>query len=1119
MSHITGTVQTLTPAITIGPDTGAAPSAPNTWTHNFAHTPAAMGTKFVILHFQNVSLPASNRLEVDLGYDTDVFTSADGSQFWTRPVNIYALAGGLVPIRYITNGAVNGGVQLDRYGRGERHAGESGHPSFSNSDPFLGDLVYAEPTYDPFWYCDEPPNWENAGCVSAPDIRAQVARSVGMIVTIHGNNVSSCSVTLVDADKVFTAGHCHTPAEALTASVTFDYQTDCTGNRPPGYNARFHKVREVLHNVWTGTHDYSLLRLATAPAGVPVVQLRHDLPGVGEQVFGIHHPNGAIKKLSVPHPGFSALLGANLTQVTVPSEFDVSGGSSGSGLFDLAGRIIGVLSHGDPCGRTGPAGPLIYYPTAGFLGQTVPTPPPPITRDVMVVVDRSGSMSMDDGTGRTKIAVAKDAVSLFVQLIQASTGNRAGMVSFATTASLPVDFAIADVTNANKNTLIGAAPYSGGKVGALNPNGMTSIGEGLDAARAQFPAPGANPRSILLLTDGLQNTPRMIHDVEGALGSIQVHAIGLGSESSLDGPLLTALATDHDGLYMRAGNGLTLEKFFTEAFGNIFEAGLLFDPEFDLRAGQHGAPTTFPVCGEEAITAVVGWDRTDTNLLIEITTPGGAIITNATAAVAHATGITWTFLRVKLPHGGERNGLWKVRVMRPTGGGEFPPPTPALRYFLNVVPTGGPRFLRAGKPRRRHYTGDFVNPMVMLRYDDGSWPHDASVQLRLTRPDRGTGNILAASGLGSSAVRDGDTIPPRWATLQKMEADTGTPVVNYVATQFPLVADSVHTGFFEAGGIYGMPMFDELNVEGNYTFHAKATYGHECVGSRELTWSVSVDVGIDPDRTIVTSEPLGPDGQGNECFRLTMTPKDRYGNHLGPGRADAFNVLPHGGTKISGTVQDLGKGSYRFDICWDPASGEPPGVGVEQPDRPAVVVPVSDIRLFTHNVTFICGEQTDDCCGCSAVRPGRYATEINILNFHEKPVPVIKLITPLVLAGAVKGREPQAVRPTATDRVSLPAHAATMDDCCRLLELLLGAKSSGPLPMTIGVLQIVSLTELSVSAVYTVSDAANQVTSIDVEEIAPRLLTLDRAARTALASPAATRSAEPAPGSPPTHRH
>src|SRR2546423_4536847 len=106
MSHVTGTVQMVSPALVGGPDSGQpANPAPNTWTLNFAHTPAATGTKLLILHFQNVSLPANNRLEVDLGYATDVFKAADGASFWTRPVNVNALAGGLVPIRYITDGA------------------------------------------------------------------------------------------------------------------------------------------------------------------------------------------------------------------------------------------------------------------------------------------------------------------------------------------------------------------------------------------------------------------------------------------------------------------------------------------------------------------------------------------------------------------------------------------------------------------------------------------------------------------------------------------------------------------------------------------------------------------------------------------------------------------------------------------------------------------------------------------------------------------------------------------------------------------------------------------------------------------------------------------------------
>jgi hypothetical protein len=40
------------------------------------------------------------------------------------------------------------------------------------------------------------------------------------------------------------------------------------------------------------------------------------------------------------------VTGSSSAGIFVPSNFHVSGGSSGSGLFDAAGRIIGVLSRG-----------------------------------------------------------------------------------------------------------------------------------------------------------------------------------------------------------------------------------------------------------------------------------------------------------------------------------------------------------------------------------------------------------------------------------------------------------------------------------------------------------------------------------------------------------------------------------------------------------------------------------------------------------------------------------------------------------------------------------------------------------------------------------------------------
>ena len=154
---------------------------------------------------------------------------------------------------------------------------------------------------------------------------------------------------------------------------------------------------------------------------------------------------------------------------------------------------------------------------------------------------------------------------------------------------------------------------------------------------------------------------------------------------------------------------------------------------------------------------------------------------------------------------------------------------------------------------------------------------------------------------------------------------------------------------------------------------------------------------------------------------------------------------------------------------------------VAPPGRTPVPVGPADRRLFLYSVMFLCGEQKEDCCGCAPVRPGHYATEINIHNFSGRDVPVIKRVIPLVLSGAVRGREPRVATITATDRLILPAHTATMDDCCRLQELLLGAAPAGQAALTTGVLEIISTVELAVTAVYTGGDGA-----IDVQAITPR---------------------------------
>ena len=143
---------------------------------------------------------------------------------------------------------------------------------------------------------------------------------------------------------------------------------------------------------------------------------------------------------------------------------------------------------------------------------------------------------------------------------------------------------------------------------------------------------------------------------------------------------------------------------------------------------------------------------------------------------------------------------------------------------------------------------------------------------------------------------------------------------------------------------------------------------------------------------------------------------------------------------------------------------------------------------IVYSVKFICGEQPDCSCDCAPVQPGRYATEINIHNYSLKTIEVVKRVVPVVLASAPVGREPRAAGVRAADKIVLPAQTATMDDCCRIAELLFDGQPPSPMPLTIGFLELTASAEIAVTAVYTASNPKSGGISLAVEQISGQRL-------------------------------
>ena len=152
--------------------------------------------------------------------------------------------------------------------------------------------------------------------------------------------------------------------------------------------------------------------------------------------------------------------------------------------------------------------------------------------------------------------------------------------------------------------------------------------------------------------------------------------------------------------------------------------------------------------------------------------------------------------------------------------------------------------------------------------------------------------------------------------------------------------------------------------------------------------------------------------------------------------------------------------------------------------------------LFAYSAKLVCGRQADaSCCCVAGARPGVHATDVNVQNLNLVTAPIVKFVLPLINSGAVVAREPNVADPAAlrgrpVDVIKLPPLGATMDDCCRISELLLGAAPSGDAALTIAILTIVSQFELSVSVVYTANPLSGDGVSIDVEYLPTRILRL-----------------------------
>ena len=119
------------------------------------------------------------------------------------------------------------------------------------------------------------------------------------------------------------------------------------------------------------------------------------------------------------------------------------------------------------------------------------------------------------------------------------------------------------------------------------------------------------------------------------------------------------------------------------------------------------------------------------------------------------------------------------------------------------------------------------------------------------------------------------------------------------------------------------------------------------------------------------------------------------------------------------------------------------------------------------------------------LRPGIYATDINIYNPQGIQAILHKLFIPLIQRNGditTEYREREQNKHTNFEDMILEPLHATFDDCQKFCELS-GGKPGNNYPLTIGYFEIQSNVKIVVTAVYTVNDVRGITTSLDVERI------------------------------------
>jgi len=552
--------------------------------------------------------------------------------------------------------------------------------------------------------------------------------------------------------------------------------------------------------------------------------------------------------------------------------------------------------------------------------------------DIMQVLDRSGSMGGLSSTSSpdTKIQVLRYAADQFIYMMKPDIGNQLGLVQFnqdVVPFAPSLDADLSELTTARAETLKDET------VPSIVHGGSTSIGDGLTEAFNQLTGPAAvtgNDKVILLVSDGKENTPQWISDIQGNLISnhIAVYPLGLGYGSGIDETKLTDLAAATGGSFRITSDLLIFRKFFIEILAGAVDWSVLTDPIVELGENES---TTHPVAvtgDQTSVTFTSYWEGIDKAVDFEIIPPSGEAkkitpqIAASNSRIRYGEHPRYAFYQIDFPLSGnlvgEWAGEWKMKL---TGTNQIPA-NQKIRCSMSAFAEKGAE-LEVNFDKLYHLTGDSVLVNAKLS-NKGKPVTGATIDVYCNVPTVGAGNILherkvSLDQLKKSGNASEDIISPVDRKLQILAEQAGKDILERGSDGFKLYDDGQHGDGKANDGIYANS-FAATRIPGSYTFRFAASFtptGRNLNVTREWTKSFYNEVNIDAQHSVVDaklSHLVSDDKILFCCYDVKVAPRDKFGNYLGPGRPVTLTVVHPNGYKQSHTLDDNIDGTYTKEI-------------------------------------------------------------------------------------------------------------------------------------------------------------------------------------------------------------